>query len=214
MPIEAVKIPQNVYIEDRIIGPLTLRQIILMAIGGGISYAVYATLVKMYGTVDIVTTVVVWMPAVIFAAFAIVKINDLSLSRIVLLTAERLSKAPIRTWTPRTGISINIRVQAKLNEEENLKKRKVVQKQESEAEKKIHELSGMLDRSFEDRSTQAKTMNDVEASDAEETDTVEIPVRPAAHEQKTLPVNKNRIAVDSADTKDVMHDIVPPLMRP
>ena len=39
MPIEPVKIPQNVYIEDRIVGPLTLRQTLIMAIGGGFSYA-------------------------------------------------------------------------------------------------------------------------------------------------------------------------------
>ena len=98
MPIDPVKIPQNVYIEDRIVGPLTLRQIITMAIGGGISYSIYASLAKAYGHVDLITTIIVWLPAVISAAFAVIKINDLTLSRILLLVIERMLKSPFRIW--------------------------------------------------------------------------------------------------------------------
>jgi hypothetical protein len=205
MPIEAVKIPQNVYIEDRIIGPLTLRQIILMAVGGGISYVIYASLVKLYGTVDIVTTVIVWLPAVIFAAFALIKINDLSLARIVLLTVERMSKAPVRTWTPRQGISINIRLQAKLNEEENAKKHKVLQKEEPQAKQKIEALSQMLDSSFTKRDAAISSPEDIVITEKKTEVVIQEPTEP-----KTLPVQKQRIKVDGTDAPNRMHDIVPP----
>ncbi|QQR55161.1 PrgI family protein [Candidatus Peregrinibacteria bacterium] len=36
------KIPQNVQIEDKIVGPLTLRQLIYAGIGGGLTYALYS----------------------------------------------------------------------------------------------------------------------------------------------------------------------------
>ncbi len=35
------KIPQNVQVEDKIVGPLTLRQLIYAGIGGGITYVLY-----------------------------------------------------------------------------------------------------------------------------------------------------------------------------
>jgi hypothetical protein len=49
-----------------------------------------------------------WIPAVIFAAFAFLKINDISLFRMVLLGIERSSKPNLRTWRSFPGISINI----------------------------------------------------------------------------------------------------------
>ena len=72
MPIEPVKIPQNVYIEDRIVGPLTLRQIIMIAVGGGFSYALYASIAKSYGPPNLIVTVLVWLPAILSAIFALV----------------------------------------------------------------------------------------------------------------------------------------------
>lgn len=42
------KIPQNVQIEDKIVGPLTLRQLIKLGVGGGITYVIYVTLAKSF----------------------------------------------------------------------------------------------------------------------------------------------------------------------
>ena len=52
MPIDPVKIPQNVNIEDRIIGPVTLRHLILLMLGGGISYFLW-TILKRSGFVGL-----------------------------------------------------------------------------------------------------------------------------------------------------------------
>lgn len=109
MAIDPIKIPQNVHIEDRIVGPLTLRQIMIIGIGGGISYAVWASASKAYGGLGIVPTVIIWLPCVISLIFAFVKINDLSMMKICFLSIERAIKAPERTWSPRRGITVNIR---------------------------------------------------------------------------------------------------------
>lgn len=138
MPIEPVKIPQNVQIEDRIIGPVTLRQLIITIIGCGISYAIWSSLQKAFGDIGITVTIVAWIPAVIFIAFAFIKVYDLSLFRIVFLMLERSVKPQIRTWAPRPGIStINPHALAKPE-----KKKPVAAQEQPQS---IEELSSMLD---------------------------------------------------------------------
>ena len=107
MPIESVKIPQNVYVEDHIIGPVTLRQLLITGIGAGIGYGLFATVQKA-GVTNIVALGACWIPTVIFAAFAIFKINDLSLFSIILLSIEGFNKPNIRYWSPHGGLSINL----------------------------------------------------------------------------------------------------------
>ncbi len=110
MPIDPVKIPQNVYIEDRIVGPLTLRQILTVALGGGLSYVLYIMAQKAAGgNPGLIITIVLWIPGVLSIILAFVTVNDLSIVRLILLTFERLNKPRIRTFEPRTGISVNIK---------------------------------------------------------------------------------------------------------
>ncbi len=105
MPIEAVKIPQNVQIEDRVIGPISLRQIILMLIGGGISYMIFSV-VSQTGTTSLVPKVLSWIPLFITVLFAFIKVHDVSLLRMCLLMVERSIKSPTRVYGPRKGINI------------------------------------------------------------------------------------------------------------
>lgn len=109
MALDPIKIPQNVYIEDRIVGPLTLKQVITVAIGGGFSYFLWAMLNRAYGELPLPVMIAVWIPAVISAAFAFIRINDLSLLRIALLMIESMEKPTKRVFAPRQGIVINIR---------------------------------------------------------------------------------------------------------
>jgi len=140
MAIEPVKIPQNVYIEDRIIGPLTLRQTMMIFGGGGISYALYS-LATRAGQPSLAVTIILWMPAMIATAFAIIKINDLTLARIVLLSLERMQKAPVRTWSPRRGLSITIRTASVEKSKDT-----AVSTPQAEAQRKIRELSSIVDQ--------------------------------------------------------------------
>jgi hypothetical protein len=146
MSLDPVKIPQNVYIEDRIVGPLTLKQTIIMTLGGGFSYMVFAMLQKSFnGNPGIVLTVIAWIPCAISVLFALVKINDLSLLRIVLLTIERVNKATVRTWAPRTGISINVRFSGNRPDKAKPEPRA----EDERTAKRIRELSSIIDRPLE-----------------------------------------------------------------
>lgn len=142
MPIEPIKIPQNVYIEDRIVGPLTLKQVIICAIGGGFSYAMFASISKAYGTIALPIQILVWIPAAVSVIFAFVRINDLSMMRLCLLLLERMNKPSTRTWTPRRGIIINVRTFHTVAEDKTARKGPVIEKQVH----RIDELSSVLDQ--------------------------------------------------------------------
>lgn len=142
MPIDAIKIPQNVYIEDRIVGPLTLRQVLICVVGGGISYALFASISKSYGVVPLPIQIAVWIPAAISVIFAFVRINDLSMMRLCLLMLERLNKPTTRTWTPRRGIIINVRTFHTAAEDKKQSKLAAFVEKKPE---KIEELSSILD---------------------------------------------------------------------
>lgn len=134
--MDPIKIPQNVYVEDRIIGSLTLRQIIIVIVGGGISYVLYAYMQKAYGYVSIPLIVLSAIPLLISVAFAFVRIHDLSLLKLILLLMERSSKPHIRTWGPRSGITIVIKTEHVTKE---------IQHAHKESTEEIQKLSTLLD---------------------------------------------------------------------
>lgn len=89
MPIEPVKVPQNVQIEDRLIGPITLRQVAICLIGGGISFAIWSAM-KKAGMISMGHAAVALIPLTIAAAFAFIKVQNLSLLRLILLLIEKI----------------------------------------------------------------------------------------------------------------------------
>ncbi len=204
MPIEPVKIPQNVYIEDQIVGPLTMRQLIIMCLGGGISYVIYATVQKTAGQGSIFVTAICWIPMVIATAFALIKINNLSLMRIVFLIMERTYKSPTRTYTARRGISINFHT-SYIKTPADERKEKLAEDNESKSRTKIQELSRIVDR----------PVTDVALPDADMIAADQAPAAPAINETPTpqeidadeedrplpLPVEPGKISVDGLTVK-------------
>ncbi len=193
MPIEAVKIPQNVYVEDRIVGPLTLRQVIIVSLGTGGSYAIWSSLLKAFGSIDIVTTVLVWTPAALSVAFAFVRVNDLSLMRILLLMVERMNKPNIRTFGPRTGISISVRTFTTAAEQGG---KRVMQASGGSKADRLAELSTVLDQKQE-TVAQTQTTDNSDLSPALEP-LDDVPVRSPV--TASIPVNPQRIQVSANDT--------------
>lgn len=183
MSIDPVKIPQNVYVEDRIIGPITLKQIMIIMISAGISYAIWAAM-KSAGPVSSIQSGLAWTPTVLGVVFAFVKINGLSLLRIILLTLERLDKPATRVWVPRQGIYVNIVT----------KERKKAPSQQAPVDKKdndhIQELSRVLDQGPEEE---------------EEGDSI-VPTKNS--ETPPKPVNPKRVQAEKR--KKPVDDIAPP----
>jgi PrgI family protein len=181
MPVQPVKIPQNVYIEDRIVGPLTLRQIIMVAIGGGFSYALWASLSKAYGVLSLPVNVMVWTPCVLSILFGFVRINDISMARLVLLTLERINKPTRRTWAPRRGLTINIRTFTTPQTQQGDRSRTFAERDQS----RLEEISSVLDRGNDDvpEETVAQPEHVVQH-----------------HATPSRPVDRNRIVAEPLET--------------
>lgn len=137
------KVPQDVQREDHIIGPLTLKQLIICGIGGSIAYAIYVSLGKDY-------TWITWLPPVaiigiITIAFAFIRPLDMSFIQWILRWIEYSLIPRERFWIQTAGEVMPVLILA------STQKTKVQTKAEAKAEniidkhKKLEELSKMLD---------------------------------------------------------------------
>ncbi len=213
MPIEPVKIPQNVYIEDRIVGPLTLRQIIISMLGIGFSYAIWASIAKVQGTVPLPLTIIVWIPGALAVIFSFVKINDLSLAHLLLLLLERMNKPQTRVYGPRRGLAVNSR---SFNVPTANSKKVTAQKPQAEGE--IGKLSAFLDQegirpaSHADQPQEPDALPLEEGAHVEPTQGSSIPARPVQKDRvKVSPLLQADISdLEGQDGKKLFHDIFHP----
>lgn len=90
------KIPQNVQIEDKIVGPLTLRQLIKLGVGGGITYAIYVSLAKSFYIQ--VWLIPVLIPGILTLLFTFVKIAGIPFDQWIFLMVEYIKNPRKRTF--------------------------------------------------------------------------------------------------------------------
>lgn len=109
------KVPQNVEREDQILWFITLKQLIILLVGGGISYLLFINLVKDNDEASQILTVLVWFPAFFAVIFAFVKIKGISLFHLFLLVMEHgFFRYPRRYWIAGAGeplVSMTMRVE-------------------------------------------------------------------------------------------------------
>lgn len=97
------KVPQNVQREDQILWFITLRQLIILLVGFGISYTIF---VKMKAKYDLTgfELFFIWLPAGIAAAFAFLKVKGIELLQFITLLIENtLFRRPRRWWIQHSG---------------------------------------------------------------------------------------------------------------
>lgn len=221
MAIEAVKIPQNVYVEDRIIGPITLKQLAITGAGAAISYVIYSIVTKA-GYKDIVSQVLCWVPAVIGAAFAFFKINDLSLFSIILLTIEKINKPSERYWSPSPGLSINLITRQTMKQMDTTETKAIdtvntLAEMTRQMEKRQDEINHLAAHEPQTPSAlePVKTMmQDITTPEEHVMDSIEIPVRNAEDNapDTLLPVQSHRInanRLNPAYSIDTIHLTLP-----
>lgn len=136
------KVPQNVQREDHIVGPLTLRQLIICGAGGGIAYAVYIGLAKEYLWIT-------WLPPVaiivlITLLFAFIRPLDLSFAKFLFVYFEFLLLPQKRYWGQATGevlatYALHPKTKSKAQKDAETKAQQVEDKA-----RKIRELSKIL----------------------------------------------------------------------
>lgn len=90
------KIPQDISSEDRLIGPLSLRQLIIVGAGGAFAYLLYISLVKVADPVVYVPPMIVII--LLTLAIAFFKKDNLTFTRMVLLFLETVINPPQRLW--------------------------------------------------------------------------------------------------------------------
>ncbi len=95
------KVPQDVQRADKIFYFLTLRQLIIMMIGGGITYLIFISVSKSY-ELNTFETVLTFIPMAIAAAIAFVKVKGLSLAQLTFLIVESMNRSPRRHWQARS----------------------------------------------------------------------------------------------------------------
>ena len=102
------KVPQDVQREDQILWFITLRQLIMILIGGGISYGLFTTLSKKY-VLGLVEIILICIPAIIAISFAFVKIKGIPLFKFILLLIEtKLFRASRRYWQTNGSIFVSM----------------------------------------------------------------------------------------------------------
>lgn len=136
------KVPQNVQMEDKIVGPLTLKQMIILGAGGGVAYVVYIALARTYyWEVWIFPVLVVILITVLFA---FVRLYNLSFSRFILLFLQHLLIPRQRIWVKKSG---DVEFQEILTKESANADKKTGEKSERSVEtmKKLKDISSVLD---------------------------------------------------------------------
>lgn len=136
------KVPQDVQREDHIVGPLTLRQLIICGIGFSLAYAIYTMLGKDYELITALIPVIII--ALITIVFSFVKPLDLNFERYILFRIEALVLPSKRYWLKGTADpSRLVYVPAVSNRKKNVEKALDIDKKKK---KSLNELTKILDQ--------------------------------------------------------------------
>lgn len=137
------KVPQNVQREDKIVGPLTLKQLIICGGGGGIAYTIYVSLGKDF-------TWITWLPpvaivAVITILFAFIRPLDLSFTKFLLVYLEFMFLPQKRFWIQAGAEVLTNPYETSKLKTHAQKKTEIQEEKLMERAKKLQELSKILD---------------------------------------------------------------------
>jgi len=121
---------------------LTLRQLIMLILGGGISYALFTNLNKQYD-LNQLEQILIWIPAAIAVALAFVKIKGIELTKFILLLLERLFRPAHRRWVNHGGDPFVSMTTAFTMKKE--KKKAEIRQKEDISDEKIRNLANILD---------------------------------------------------------------------
>lgn len=137
--MQQYKVPQDVQREDTIIGPLTLKQLGILGIGGGIAYGIYMALANSY-------PMAIWLPPVVIVvaitlAFAFLKIHSLDFLTFLMAYIEFNFIPKKRIWIQGGGYPFISPFETPYEEK---KKKEMTQKMSAKIET-LKELSHVLD---------------------------------------------------------------------
>ena len=137
------KIPQNVQIEDKIVGPLTLRQLIYLGLGGGITYVLYNYFGSRYYMGVWVLLPVTTGGITLLVTF--LKINGIGFGKWFLLTVEHFINPNKRVFVMGAADLYSATLFAPKEKKVQSKTEESKMERDRERLEKIGEISKMLD---------------------------------------------------------------------
>lgn len=130
------KVPQNIDMQDKIIGPLTMAQFLYLLVAGMVDYILLQTV---FPTAPVVF-VVIALPIATFAlAMAFLKINDIPFPKFVQAAILFIFMPKQRIWRKVTDITSPVKIEEPKKKAEEKTIRKHVEKSE------IEKLASVLD---------------------------------------------------------------------
>jgi hypothetical protein len=136
------KVPQNVQREDKIVGPLTLKQLIICGIGFAIDYGIYTSLAKYY---EMITWI---LPVLIIAGFtaavAFVRPLDLSFGKYIIRWLEFTLIPRKRFWVQASAESYPSMMQNAQTSAKAEKKAEAKALEALDKHKKLEEITKIL----------------------------------------------------------------------
>lgn len=136
------KVPQNVQREDKIVGPLTLKQLIICGIGFAIDYAIYTSLAKNYIWITWILPVAI--VAIITIAFAFIRPLELSFTKFLFRWIEFTILPRQRFWIQGAGDAWPPTFASEQKATKIEKKAEAKAEQVLDKHKKLEELSKIL----------------------------------------------------------------------
>jgi len=117
------KVPQNIDMQDRIIGPLTLVQFVYAVVGGGLCYTIY---MKVPSPMNLVIVI----PIVIFiVCLDFVKINEQPFLHFFLSALQYVSAPKQRFWHRGTESDLSVEIYSVKKDETHFKHKVISEEQ-------------------------------------------------------------------------------------
>ncbi len=129
------KIPQFVDMEDKIFGPVTMRQLAILGVGGAVAYVGYMR----FGTAWPLVSVPAGIVAVVFA---FVRVQDMTFFRYLLAALQYLLRPERRVWTQHADY---IRPPLDLFQKKEKKTSENTVDQDRQLLKKVNNFAAVLD---------------------------------------------------------------------
>lgn len=143
--MKPAKVPNDVQREDQILFFITLKQLIMLLVGGGISYMLFTSITKSYDLNEFQHTLI-WIPFAFSAVFAFVKIKGMTTLEVILLVFEKIFRPPRRYWVQCAGTPfISLTTSVKLPKDKKEKEAYHPVKAKDVAPQKIKNLATLID---------------------------------------------------------------------
>lgn len=141
--------------EDKILFFITLKQLVILIIGFGISYTMFVSINKTYELNEFQQTLI-WIPAAIACVFAFFKIKGMTMLQFLFLALEKIFRPARRYWVQNGGIPfVSMTTNVMLPKDKNAAKEEtnIKMQQKNVKSQKIRNIADIVDQANDGKVT-------------------------------------------------------------